>query len=383
MRHETRANQRCITRRSTVLGLVSIAFGSPAAILRSIPAGADFNLELEPPLRSHARISGIKYGCAGAAPSVQPDRILLEKFATEANIFVPEGALKWNQTEPLPGEFDFSEGDSIAAFATHNDMLVHGHTLVWYTAIPDWVANITTGQDARAALERHIGTEVSRYRGKIWAWDVVNEPLEPDDRLEDNHRDSVWLRSLGADYIDLSFRLARAADPTVPLCLSEYGIEYAGAKSQRRRKALLALLRRLRDRNTPVDCLALQSHLEAHQLFDLAELTALLREVVKLGYRLLITELDVNDFELGGSEEQRDRAVARHVAEYLDTVFSVARPKSIATWGLSDRYTWLRQYFKRADGSPLRPLPLDANFNRKPMWASLARYVAAQDRQPT
>ena len=132
-----------------------------------------------------------------------------------------------------------------------------------------------------------------------------------------------------------------------------------------------------------IHILALQSHLEAHQLFDHAELTTLLREVVKLGYRLLITELDVNDFELGGSEEQRDRAVARHVAEYLDTVFSVARPKSIATWGLSDRYTWLRQYFKRADGSPLRPLPLDANFNRKPMWASLARYVAAQDRQPT
>ena len=74
-------------------------------------------------------------GCANA----QPDRILLEKFATEANIFVPETSLKWDHTEPRPGEFNFAEGDSIAAFATRNDMLVHGHTLVWYAAIPPWV----------------------------------------------------------------------------------------------------------------------------------------------------------------------------------------------------------------------------------------------------
>jgi endo-1,4-beta-xylanase len=372
----TRAPQRYLTRRSAVLGLAGVALGSPAVVVRPLAARADFNLELAPPLRSHSRISGIKYGCAGAAPSVQPDRILLEKFATEANIFVPEGALKWIQTEPRPGEFDFSEGDSIAAFAARNEMLVHGHTLVWYAAIPQWVSQLTTAQDARAALERHITIEVSRYRGRIWAWDVVNEPTEPQDRLENDYRNSVWFRCLGIDYIDLSFRLARAADPTTPLCLSEYGFEYATATSQRRRKALLALLQNLRDRKTPIDCLAMQSHLEGHQVFDHGELTAFLRSVVKLGYRLTITELDVNDFQLRGSETERDLAVARHVAEYLDIVFSVAQPMSIATWGLSDRYTWLRQYFKRADGSPLRPLPLDANFNRKQMWASLARYMA-------
>ncbi len=372
----TRAPQRYLTRRSAVLGLAGVALGSPAVVAQPLAARADFNLELAPPLRSHSRISGIKYGCAGAAPSVQPDRILLEKFATEATIFVPEGALKWIQTEPRPGEFDFSEGDSIAAFAARNEMLVHGHTLVWYAAIPQWVSQLTTAQDARAALERHITIEVSRYRGRIWAWDVVNEPTEPQDRLENDYRNSVWFRCLGIDYIDLSFRLARAADPTTPLCLSEYGFEYATATSQRRRKALLALLQNLRDRKTPIDCLAMQSHLEGHQVFDHGELTAFLRSVVKLGYRLTITELDVNDFQLRGSETERDLAVARHVAEYLDIVFSVAQPMSIATWGLSDRYTWLRQYFKRADGSPLRPLPLDANFNRKQMWASLARYMA-------
>jgi endo-1,4-beta-xylanase len=217
---------------------------------------------------------------------------------------------------------------------------------------------------------------VSQYRGKIWAWDVVNEPIEPNDRLENSYRNSVWLRCLGPDYVDLSFRLARATDERVPLGLSEYGIEYTGATSRRRRQALLALLQKLRARNTPIDCLALQSHLDAAQVFDRAELTGFLRDVVKLGYRLMITELDVNDVKISGTDQERDAAVARHLEEYLDIVFSVERPMSIATWGLSDRSTWLRQFYKRADGTPLRPLPLDANLNRKPMWAVLARYMA-------
>lgn len=293
----TSASQRCLTRRSAVLGLAGFAIGAPA-IIRPRAARADYNFDLAPPLRSHAPTSGIKYGCAGAAPSVQPDRVLLEHFAIEANIFAPESALKWNATEPQPGAFDFSEGDSIAVFAARNDMLVHGHTLVWYAAIPEWVAQITTAQQARTALERHITTEVSRYRGKIWAWDVVNESIGPNDRLDHDYRNSVWLRALGIDYIDLSFRLARAVDPATPLALSDYGIEYATAECQRRRQALLALLQKLRDQKTPIDCLALQSHLECHKAFDRRELTTFLHGVVALGYRVLITELDVNDVKV-------------------------------------------------------------------------------------
>jgi endo-1,4-beta-xylanase len=360
------------TRRSVALGLAGIAIASAT---RSVPARADFALELEPPLRSRAQASGIKFGCAGAAPIVQSDAILQEKIAGEANIFIPEGHLKWEFTEPRPNEFDFAGPDSIVDFAARHDMIMHGHTLVWYAAVPDWVARLATAADASRALERHIGTLVSRYRGKIWAWDVVNEPIEPNDRLDNGYRNSIWQRLLGVDHVDLAFRLARAADPATPLCLNEYGFEYASATSRNRRTDILALLQKLRDRNTPIDCFGLQSHLDGHRSFDRKELTAFLRSVVALGYRLMITELDVNDVELRGNEAERDAAVARHVAEYLDIVFSVAPPRSISTWGLSDRYSWLRQYYKRPDGKPLRPLPLDINLDRKPMWSVLAKYI--------
>jgi endo-1,4-beta-xylanase len=72
--------------------------------------------------------------------------------------------------------------------------------------------------------------------------------------------------------------------------------------------------------------------------------------------------------------------MAQHVDEYLDIVFSVGRPLSVSTWGLTDRYTWLQQDYKRTDGQPLRPLPLDDEFNRKPMWSILAEYIGNQSK---
>ena len=365
------------SRRSAMLKLASLAIGAAAAAMPAGRAKSDFDMELRPPLRSLARASGIKFGCAEAAPGERQDGVLFEKLATEADIFTPEWGMKWFKTEPHPGVFDFSDCDGIAAFAARYDMLVHGHPLVWYFALPPWVLEIASARDAEMALERHITTLVSRYRGRIWAWDVVNEPIETQDDLENGYRNSIWMRRLGIGYIDRAFRLAHAADPTTPLSLNEYGLEYATGYCALRRQATLALLQKLRDDNAPIDCFGLQSHLLADRTFDRNGLTEFLRSVVKLGYRLMITELDVNDVKLRGRATERDIAVARHVAEYLDIVFSVARPISITTWGLSDRYTWLSEQSRRADGSAVRPLPLDADFNRKPMWATLARYLAA------
>jgi endo-1,4-beta-xylanase len=359
-----------LTRRAALVGLGSLAVGAVSAAPLS-------DLDLQPGLRTQAKKSGIKFGIAGPAPNAQPDAQLLAIAAAEADIFAPEGALKWFDTEPKPNSFDFSGADSLAEFARRHDMAIHGHTLVWYAALPKWVTDLARPRDAEAALERHIAMLVSRYRGQIWAWDVVNEPVELADNLPNGHRKSIWYRLLGDSYLDLAFRLARQADPAVPLCLNEYGIEYADDGSRAKRRALLALLRQLRERGVPVDRLGLQSHLDAHRSFDRAGLTEFLKAVHALGCELMVTELDVNDVRIAGDIRTRDLAVARHADEYLDIVHAVTRPKSITTWGLSDRHTWMSQYYKRTDGRPLRPLPLDTDLNRKPLWATLARYLSA------
>jgi endo-1,4-beta-xylanase len=363
--------EKPLTRRSAAL-----AFASAIASTVVPVAHAAHAVERLQPLRRLGGRSGLRFGCAGAAPSKHPDPILLEKIAKEASIFVPEVHLKWGVTEPHANIFDFGAADSIADFASRHGMVMHGHTLVWHVALPGWVANISSARDARIALERHITMLVSRYRGKLWAWDVVNEPIEPNDALDMGYRNSIWFRQLGIDYVDLAFRLARAADSKTRLSLNEYGFEYATEESQQRRRHILALMQLLRTRNTPIDCFGLQSHLACHRVLDRKELAHFLRNIVDLGYGLMITELDVNDCEIPGSTAERDAAVARHVDEYLDIVFDVVRPLSVATWGLSDRYTWLAKDHKRSDGLPLRPLPLDADFKRKAMWSVLARYVS-------
>jgi endo-1,4-beta-xylanase len=95
---------------------------------------------------------------------------------------------------------------------------------------------------------------------------------------------------------------------------------------------------------------------------------------------VLITELDVVDYELPGKVSERDALVARKAAEFLETVCDVVRPKAILTWGLSDRYTWVPIYFKRPDGMPNRPLPLDADLKRKPLFDVIEQYRRQPDR---
>src|SRR5258707_4841107 len=146
------ARGKGLPRRSAVLGLAGAALAAAAPSATGASPNGDFALELLPPLRSRSAASGIKFGCAGAAPIVHPDAIMLETMATEANIFIPEGHLKWEHTEPRPSEFDFDGPDSIVDYAARHDMIMHGHTLVWYAAIPDWVAQIATARDAQAAL---------------------------------------------------------------------------------------------------------------------------------------------------------------------------------------------------------------------------------------
>lgn len=92
-----------------------------------------------------------------------------------------------------------------------------------------------------------------------------------------------------------------------------------------------------------------------------------LDQVVGLGYKLSITELDVNDRDRIGSIEQRDADVATLTRGWLDLLFSYPQTRDVLVWGMSDRYSWLQSFAPRSDGLPVRPLPYDRDFQAKPM----------------
>jgi endo-1,4-beta-xylanase len=316
----------------------------------------------------------IPYGAAVRAGVLATDASYREAIIANCQIIVPEGEMKWGDVRPSRGEYRFEKADALVDFARQNKMEIRGHTLAWYGGMPAWTEAIDSRAEAERELVDHIETVVSRYRGAIPSWDVVNEPLIdwPEDAT--SLRPSIWTKQLGPDYLPIAFRAAAAADPDTRLVLNEYDVEFEGPRFAARRKALLQLLRSLRDRDVPLHGIGLQAHLFAGRSIDRDGLQAFLAEIAALKLDVLITELDVVDYELPGKISERDAMVATMATKFLDAVCEVVRPKALLTWGLTDRYTWVPIWFTRPDGMPNRPLPLDADLKRKPLFDVIEKY---------
>jgi endo-1,4-beta-xylanase len=326
------------------------------------------------PLASASSAGLIPYGSAVRAGALESDSTYREAIIANCQLVVAEGEMKWADIRPTRGEYRFEKADAIIDFARQNRLEVRGHTLAWYGGLPAWTSEIAGRAEAERELVDHIKTVVSRYRGVIPSWDVVNEPLVDFPESSTSLRPCVWTRHLGADYLSIALRTTAAVDPQARLVLNEYDIEFKGPRFAARRKALLQLLRSLRDKDVPLHGVGLQAHLFADRTIDRDGLQAFLGEIAALKLDVLITELDVVDYELPGKVSERDALVAKMAGEFLGSVCEVVRPGAILTWGLSDRYTWVPIYFKRPDGMLNRPLPLDADFRRKPLFDVIERF---------
>jgi endo-1,4-beta-xylanase len=313
------------------------------------------------PLANAPAAGLIPYGSAVRVGALESDSNYRDAIIANCQMVVAEGEMKWADLRPTRGEYRFEKADAIIDFARQNKLDVRGHTLAWYGALPAW-------------------TVVSRYRGVIPSWDVVNEPLVDFPEGATSLRPCVWTKHLGADYLSIALRTTAAVDPQARLVLNEYDIEFKGRQFAAKRSALLQLVRSLRDKDVPLHGVGLQAHLFADRAIDRDGLQAFLSEITALKLDVLITELDVVDYELPGKVSERDALVAKKAGEFLGAVCDVVRPKAILTWGLSDRYTWVPIYFKRPDGMPNRPLPLDADLKRKPLFDVIEQFRRQPDR---
>ena len=347
-----------------------LAGAASAAALAGFGTGAvsgvsAFATPSRPPVASE---NLIPYGAAVRSDALVSDPSYRDAVIANCQMIVPESELKWLELRPTPDQYRFEKADAIVDFARQNKIEVRGHTLAWYGALPSWTEDIATRAAAERQMVDHIETVVSRYRGAIRSWDVINEPLAEWPENASSLRPSIWAKRVGPDYLRLALETTAAADPDARLVLNEYDIEYAGPRFAARRKALIELLRSLRDRGVPLHAVGLQAHLFASRTIERDGLQTLLSEIKALELDVWITELDVIDYELPGKIVERDAQVADLANQFLQAVSEVVRPKAILTWGLSDRYTWVPTYYKRRDGMPNRPLPLDAELKRKPLF---------------
>ena len=328
-------------------------------------------------LKERAARKGIIYGSAIKKSILESDQKFVDAVIKECSILVPELELKWSagsaKLRPSINTFDFTKSDWIVDFANKNKLLLRGHTLVWNESLPRWFKEDVNRNNARNVLEKHIQTVVKRYAGTINSWDVVNEAINVPDKRKDGLKVSPWLNLLGDNYIDLAFRLTHQANPQALLAYNETGIEYDIPAHERKRTALLKLLESLKSQGTPIHALGIQSHLLGDQKINAEKLRNFLKDIASLGLKILITELDVIDRKLPGDIGKRDRMVAAAYEDYLSVVLDEKAVTTVMTWGLSDKYTWLNEFYPRKDGNPAHPLPLDANMQRKLAWNAIAR----------
>ena len=359
-----------LSRRAVILGSLAASTAVPADARPSI---ANELAEL-PSLKETGAASGVAFGLSEPTFLFPANVGYYEQLCRECNYLAPGNEFNWANVEKTKDARGYAKLDQIAAFARERDVKMIGHTLLWYHTIPKWLQELDSAGLVRA-MDAYVSETVSRFRGRVARWDVVNEPIRVQDGAEGLRR-SLFTDRLGVDYIKQAFAFAKAADPQVSLCCNEFGFEYKKREDILKRAAFLKLLRRLRDDNVALDCVGLQSHLDASLVLDLDGMAGFVREIKSLGYKIAITELDVIDAKLDADEEVRDRLVARHVDDYLGCVTAEARPTTITCWGFTDGHTWLTMFHRRRDGRAMRPLPFDDQFNRKEMWSVIRRYLS-------
>ncbi len=363
---------RVLTRRQQLAG---IAGGLAMGALPSVAWAADDRASL----RDLAAQKGILFGTAINAGRGSPinDPGYGAIVARECGVLVPENEMKVYVLGNDPAHLNFAPADRIAGFAQDNGMKLRGHTLLWNYSkyISPALAQTVTATGAETWLRRYIAAVAGHFGDRIYSWDVVNETIDP---KTGEVRGTVFDQALGFDVFKIAYETAREHAPHAQRVYNDYMSWEVGNETHR--AGVLRLLERFRKENVPVDALGIQSHLGndgSHSKAQHTEWKHFLDEVTAMGYRLLITEFDINDREMPKDIAQRDAQVAAVAKSYLDLMLSYPQLDQLLCWGLWDKHSWLNGFAPRADGLPQRPLPYDDALRPKPMRAAIADALRA------
>ncbi|SPL87991.1 Endo-1,4-beta-xylanase A precursor [[Actinomadura] parvosata subsp. kistnae] len=331
MSPSTAPRPRGARRRAIIAGTLG-ALGLITAFATAIPADAAAST-----LGAAAEQSGRYFGTAIAAGRLG-DSAYTTIASREFNMVTAENEMKIDATEPNRGQFNFSSGDRVYNWAVQNGKRVRGHTLAWHAQQPGWMQSLS-GSSLRQAMIDHINGVMNHYKGKIYAWDVVNEAFA--DGNSGGRRDSNLQRT-GNDWIEVAFRTARNADPAAKLCYNDYNIEnWTWAKTQ----GVYNMVRDFKSRGVPIDCVGFQSHFNSGSPYN-SNFRTTLQSFAALGVDVQITELDIQ-----GASPSTYAAV-------VNDCLAVPRCNGITVWGVRDQDSW------RSGDTPL----LFSGSNKKPAY---------------
>jgi hypothetical protein len=221
------------------------------------------------------------------------------------------------------------------------------------------MSNISDKTTLTNAMYNHIDKVMGHWKGKIYAWDVVNEAFNEDG----TYRSSIWTQRIGNNFIDLAFQRARQADPDAKLIYNDYNIEPIGAKSN----GMYNMIKSMKERGIPIDGVGFQMHLTDGGL-DYQSFADNMARLADLGLELYITEMDVRM-----PDSNRDlQKQATIYSEVLKRCVAQPACKGVQVWGIVDKYSWVMSTFP---GTGV-PLLFDDSYNAKPAYYSVQTVLA-------
>lgn len=339
-------------------------FGLRFVIWVVMMMGIQMNAQESPTLRTQAETRGLMIGAAVQSGLLANDSQYAETLSREFDLVATEYETKMCEIQRQQGVMDFRATDAIVAFAEAHDMQVRGHTLLWHQCFPPWLERGTfTRAEAINIMRDHIYTLVGRYKGRIFAWDVVNEAIGD----QGGKRRTQWRELVGDDYIEQAFQFAHEADPGALLFYNDYSAEGTNRKAN----AVYDLVKDFVDRGIPIHGVGLQMHLRIgdvslRRLAGKDEIIANMRRLGELGLQVHITEMDVRHDGLPTPELLAQQA--EDYRQVVEACLTVEACKAIVTWGFTDRYTWIPQFFGNPDAAPL---PFDKDYQPKPAYEAM------------
>jgi endo-1,4-beta-xylanase len=291
------------------------------------------------------------------------------------NSVTPENEMKFDSLQHTEGSFTYTAADRIVDFARSNGMRVRGHALVWHRQNPSWLFSGASPEMLLARLKQHIDNVVGHYKGKLYAWDVVNEAIMNDGKYRTgtesgDQQSSGWYQILGKSYIAEAFKYAHAADPDAKLFYNDF-YNYLPDKQQ----GIYDMLKDLLDAGVPVHGVGLQAHLNiqpssdpTHQGYyqSVANMDRAIALYASLGLEVQITEMDISLYVPGVSYTEDTfytaakftaAVKAQQAARYRE-FFELFRKhgsaiSGVTLWGVADDNTWLSEFSSMRKDFPL------------------------------
>jgi len=298
-----------------------------------------------------------------------------EMIKKNFNSLTPENVMKPALIHPAENKYFWDDADKIVEFAQANGMKVRGHTLCWHGQTGAWMFKDSTGKQATkevalARLKDHITQVVSRYKGKVYAWDVLNEAVVDDNDSSKVYRDSPWYKICGEEFIAKAFQWAHEADPKAVLFYNDYNTEVPV-----KRDKIYNMLKKLLKAGVPVNAIGLQGHWHTDDPSE-QNLREAIDKFSSLGLKVQVTEFDVTIYtsktdtiNIGFTPEREQKQI-----DFYKMAFKVLREKKdlitgVTFWNVSDRRSWLDKPNKKS-----YPLLFDENLKPKKAYWEVVKF---------